>query len=208
MQIFGIHQCGGSIISSKRVLTAAHCTNYAPAFLWTIRAGSLNYSSGGQLLQVESIAQHADYNETTLANDISILKLAEELNMRMLGVRAIKLPAKNASLQTHALASVAGWGITAETGSNKSIVLRQVKVPIVSQRQCNKWYNGSIDQGMLCAGYVGGAKDSCTYDSGGPLTLDNRLIGVVSWGAGCARKQKPGVYTRVAYFRDWINKNV
>lgn len=206
LQIQGAHLCGGSIISSYHILTAAHCTDGAPAYLWTIRAGSRNYTTGGQLIRVESIAQHAKYNGTTFANDIAILKLAAELNLRPRGVRAIRLPEQDESIRNGVCSVVAGWGYTTESGGDVSTVLRRVGVRIVSQNQCNEWYDGAIDDGMLCAGFERGGRDSCTYDSGGPLSIKKRLIGIVSWGAGCARQQKPGVYTRVAYFRDWIDR--
>lgn len=208
LQVYGHHICGGSIISSKRILTAAHCTDDVPAFILFIRAGSLNYTTGGQLINVKSVTQHNEFNSTTLTNDIAIIKLAAQLILSSPSVRAIKLPKQDASIRSKSLASVAGWGFTSENSGNVSTVLRSVQVPIVDQRQCNKWYDGAIDAGMVCAGEKDGEKDSCTYDSGGPLTLNNRLIGVVSWGAGCARPEKPGVYTRVAHFRDWVDSNV
>ena len=86
----------------------------------------------------------------------------------------------------------------------------QVKLPIVSQSTCQQayWY-GTIDDSMICAGYAEGGKDSCSGDSGGPLVCEDNgkymLEGVVSFGEGCARPGKYGVYADVRYFRRWID---
>lgn len=99
--------------------------------------------------------------------------------------------------------------------------LQMLNVPVMSINLCKKLYGSLIKKGMLCAGYVEGGKDSCQVqtkrkrllalkhvlaqgDSGGPLVGNGLLYGVVSWGEGCARYNKPGVYTDVAYFRRWI----
>ena len=88
-------------------------------------------------------------------------------------------------------------------------VLRGVILPIVNQEYCNNLYNGRITDQMICAGFDEGGKDSCQNDSGGPLSIkteDNtaRLIGVVSFGNGCAQPKSPGVYARVSSIRSWI----
>lgn len=80
-----------------------------------------------------------------------------------------------------------------------------MSVPVTTNAQCNAMYSGMITAGMLCAGFPEGGRDACQMDSGGPLTFNNQLIGVVSWGAGCARPNAPGVYARVAHYRNWIN---
>lgn len=79
-------------------------------------------------------------------------------------------------------------------------------VPSVNQTECSKAYNnmGGITDRMICAGFKAGGKDACQGDSGGPLVADNKLVGVVSWGYGCAKPDYPGVYSRVAAARDWI----
>lgn len=107
--------------------------------------------------------------------------------------------------------TVAGWGATSEGGSGPDAPLR-VAVPIVSHSQCNTWYGaGSITNDMICAGLQEGGKDSCQGDSGGPLFYISgnqaTLVGVVSWGIGCAREDQPGVYAEVAHFRNWICTN-
>lgn len=86
-------------------------------------------------------------------------------------------------------------------------MLREVSVPIVNQQKCMELYSKEqVLPSMICAGYVEkGGKDSCQGDSGGPLTDSTpQLIGVVSWGHGCAKPFKPGVYARVTVARDWI----
>lgn len=105
-------------------------------------------------------------------------------------------------------------GKTAQTDIAASEILRKVDVPIVNQQLCQKLYQKVPTQlkvlpSMICAGYVEeGGKDSCQGDSGGPLitTIDSipQLIGVVSWGYGCANPFNPGVYARVTMARDWI----
>jgi len=104
---------------------------------------------------------------------------------------------------------VTGWGRTKEKGPAATI-LQEAEVPVVGNATCNApdAYNGAIKSKMLCAGYQGGKIDSCEGDSGGPLVLRGKdgpvLVGVVSWGEGCAREQRYGVYTRVDAYSDWI----
>jgi len=126
------------------------------------------------------------------------------LNMAPAGVSAIGLPAQGAGVATGAMANVAGWGATCE-GCAGTATLRFVAVPIVSNAQCNTNYGGGITTAMLCAGFPQGGRDACQGDSGGPLTIGGTLVGVVSWGHGCARPNFPGVYARVPFFRNWIN---
>lgn len=102
------------------------------------------------------------------------------------------------------MSDVAGWGTTCE-GCDGTNILRFVSVPVISNAQCNTMYGGRITTGMLCAGFPEGGRDACQMDSGGPLTFNNQLIGVVSWGTGCARPNAPGVYARVAHYRNWID---
>lgn len=108
-----------------------------------------------------------------------------------------------------------GWGTLKEDGK-PSCILQEVEVPVISNDRCvteTNYTNKMITDNMLCAGYPGvGERDSCQGDSGGPLVYerpDKRLvlIGVVSWGNGCARKDFPGVYTRVTRFMNWIKAN-
>lgn len=104
-----------------------------------------------------------------------------------------------------AMSDVAGWGLLCESGCSVTAILNFVTVPVITNAQCTAQYGGIITAGMLCAGFPEGGRDACQMDSGGPLTFGNQLIGVVSFGEGCARANRAGVYARVAYYRNWIN---
>lgn len=83
-------------------------------------------------------------------------------------------------------------------------------VPLIKQEACAAAYENfqQLTERMLCAGIPKGGKDSCQGDSGGPLMVKNQLIGVVSWGKGCARPNYPGVYARLTVLKDWIEKTM
>jgi len=123
------------------------------------------------------------------------------------------LPASNENTYDGENATVAGWGAT-EQGGDVSPNLQKVEVPVIPNKQCN-WrtlYLGKITENMLCAGDTkSGGKDSCQGDSGGPLIVErnNRylLVGIVSYGYGCAQPLAPGVYTRVGRYPEWIQEN-
>lgn len=207
MQRFGAHRCGASIISANRIITAAHCTIGIQASGLQIRAGSTNSQSGGQVVQVSKIINHHAYNSKTLINDVALIWTSSSLNLTPAGVSAITMHAQSDSLATGSIAQVSGWGKLCE-GCASTNSLRFVGVSIMSTDQCNKSYRGVITSGMLCAGFLDGGRDACQGDSGGPLTFGKKLIGIVSWGDGCARPNFPGVYTRVASYRKWIDSNV
>lgn len=206
MQRFGGHRCGVAIISTTRLLTAAHCTVGIPASGIQIRAGSTNSQTGGQFVQPTTIINHPQYNQgAPTNNDITVIWIPA-LSFGG-GVAAIGLPAQGSSPATGALSLVAGWGALCWqcAGTN---MLRGVNVPVVTNAACAAAYGaGRITGAMLCAGFPNGGQDACQGDSGGPLTFGGNLIGIVSWGHQCAVAGFPGVYARVGFFRNWINAN-
>lgn len=221
------HFCGGTLIGNDWVVTAAHCLTYRdlirPEFRVLEKTTSL--LAGGTVREVERVIKHAGYDPDTKEHDIALLKLAPRTEeVRGTGrpeERAITLDggASDRQAVTYTKATVSGFGLTSERG-NISAKLMMVDVPLIDSTTCNGAgvYNGEIKPGMMCAGKLqpdseGELVDSCQGDSGGPLVsgvnTDNpRLIGVVSWGYGCARPNKPGVYTRVASYYDWIKANM
>lgn len=119
----------------------------------------------------------------------------------------VKLTTKEPTVDGRKLV-VTGWGFKSETGSI-SRRLQVVKINLVQRASCKHIYIGcdiQIHQSMICAGFRG--KDACHGDSGGPLVLEENgsyeQVGVVSWGYGCARPNYPGVYSNVAFVREWI----
>lgn len=107
-----------------------------------------------------------------------------------------------------AVAEVSGWGTLSSGSSSLPTQLQAVTVNIVSFAQCNSAYSsyGGITSNMICAAVTGGGKDACQGDSGGPLVVDGDLVGLVSWGVGCAEASYPGVYSNVAALRDFVTQ--
>ncbi|XP_049865502.1 trypsin-like [Pectinophora gossypiella] len=196
-------QCGGSIINKRNILTAAHClTDIQKAY---VRAGSTDSNDGGQQYESRALIQHPMYNPTTSDYDVGIIKLLKPIKLDGTTTKAVKLAPKNSKVEPGTDILVSGWGTTSENG-NTSTNLMSVIVPVVSNQDCSKSYSG-ITSRMFCAGVAG--KDSCQGDSGGPAVSNSDKVqrGIVSFGIGCAREGYPGVYTRVAAVRSWIDLN-
>ncbi|KXJ86523.1 trypsin-like cysteine/serine peptidase domain-containing protein [Microdochium bolleyi] len=205
----GSHFCGGVLLNANTVVTAAHCSVGQSASSVTVRAGSLNRSSGGTLVGVSQILVNPTYSASGTNNDVALWRLSTPIAASG-SIGYVTLPAQGSDPAGGVSATTAGWGTTSEGGSSLPTALRKVTVPVVSRTTCASAYGGSrITSSMICAGLPAGGKDSCQGDSGGPIveTASKTLIGLVSWGDGCARANKYGVYTRVGNFVTWINQN-
>nr|XP_033798819.1 transmembrane protease serine 3 [Geotrypetes seraphini] len=210
----GIHLCGGSIITSQWIVTAAHCVNelYFPA-LWGVQVGTVNQlNTQVSLNSVEKIVFHHKYKSSSMANDIALMKLTTPLAFNGF-IQPICLPNYGEVFQEGKVCWITGWGAT-EEGGDSTQFMEYAGIPLISNKVCNakSVYGGIVSSSMLCAGYLEGGVDTCQGDSGGPLACEERMVwkltGATSWGLGCAEKNKPGVYSRITSFLDWIHEQM
>ena len=195
------HFCGGTLVREDWVVTAAHCVNGTSPNNVQVKIGlhNINGTSGAETRYVDDIIVHPQYSGWSLDNDYAILHLTSPSSFE-----PIKLITDIYHESDGTWSTTMGWGATSENGGSSNVLL-EVGVPI--DGDCG-YIGNEVTNNMICAGDSNGGEDSCYGDSGGPLITsfngEHELIGIVSWGYGCADAGYPGVYSRIYSNLDWF----
>ncbi|XP_063076941.1 testisin-like [Engraulis encrasicolus] len=205
------HVCGASLINNEWLLTAAHCFNSDDASFWTVKLGQECSGARPECRDLAAIVLHPGWNSTGFHHDIALLRLSSPVNFTDC-IRPVCLADKDSVFPHGTDSWVTGWGYIQE-GVALNGTLQEVKIPVVENGICSGLLAPqTVTADMICAGLLAGGKDACLEDSGGPLVAKQGSVwiqsGVVSFGIGCGRRGRPGVYTRVSSYQDWINKTI
>ncbi|XP_021190228.2 trypsin CFT-1 [Helicoverpa armigera] len=214
--IWWMQSCGGSLLTSTAVLSAAHCFYGDRASEWRVLLGS-SLSNSGSLHLINSITLHPQYNHSSLNFDVAIVRLSNPAiysnNVQPGSIAGSNYHVADGTSVTHV-----GWGALWYDGP-ASNQLMHVDINVINQQLCAERYAylktqpryenwPDVTDNMMCAGILNvGGKDACSGDSGGPLLHNNVIVGITSWGFECADPFYPGVSARVSYFTNWITAN-
>ena len=205
--------CGGSIIATQWIATAAHCVTGSSPSSIRILAGqaTLSTTTNNRAVAVSNIYVHPLYGSTGDGDDIALIKLTAPLTLVAGSVQKIELP--TAAPAVSATEVITGWGDQASGSGNYPTVMRKAQVNVMNDTVCAGAYGGGYSNAkMVCAANAAYTIDTCQGDSGGPMARNTGaawvLDGITSFGQGCASYGYPGVYTEVFNYRSWISSTM
>ncbi|XP_063629044.1 trypsin-7-like [Cydia splendana] len=207
--------CGGAIISSDLVLTAAHCLQlqYNNRFfreyvkMLTVRIGSSNATAGGEVLRVDEIFFHPNYKPDNLAFNYAVVRLHKNITFSALNVSKIEY-SKRKDVTIDKTITFLGWGSVLGMGDKGgAVLLQKVNLPIYDKADCIDVYGKElVSVSTFCAGFISKIKNVCNHDAGGPAIMDGELIGILSFSAKrCDEADKPAVFASTGAAADWLD---
>ena len=201
----GFQYCGGTLVDDDKVVTAAHCAvGRKPADVVVVAGREDKESDAGTTSPVNEIWVHPDFTDVRSGADVAVLTLEQQLPYQTIDPAGVD----DADLYAPGVVgTILGWGRVAADGQPSRFLLK-ADVPFIGDADCVRSYPSFKAAAMACAGVAEGGVDTCQGDSGGPLVVAGRLVGITSWGEGCAAAGKPGVYTRVAAYAEILAEHI